>query len=91
MDVGTLSIEGTGSFFPSSPGEDIDSRVQLHVHESSLGDSVKILSLQESSTDSSGPKVYFRLGLVGHLLVDHDVGQIHAAARLQNPEDFLET
>jgi hypothetical protein len=50
--------------------------------------SIQVLSLQESTANSSSPQINVRLGPVWDLLANHYIWQIKTAPRLQHPEDL---
>ena len=89
-DICALGLEPVGVFFTRCPHEHVLGRYQFHIRQSGALDGVQVLSFQESAADSSGPEVHVLLGLVGHLFIGYDVGQIQASAGLQNPEYLLE-
>ena len=88
-NVGPHGFESVGVSLPLGSGEDVGGRYQLHVHETGLLDSIQVLSLQESSADSSSPQIHVRLGGVRDRFVHHYVGEIQTATRFQRPEDLI--
>ena len=88
-NVGAQGLKGVGVSLPLGSGEDVGGGYQLHVHETGLPDGIQVLSLQESSADSSGPEVYICLGGVRDRFVHHYIGEIQTATRFQRPEDLF--
>jgi hypothetical protein len=74
--------------FPSRTGKDISGGNQLDIYKASLLNSIQVLSLQESTANSSSPQINVSLGPVWDLLVNHYICQIKTAPRLQHPEDL---
>jgi hypothetical protein len=74
-DVGPHGAKGVGVALPEGPGKDVLAGHQLDVREPGPLDGVQVLSLQESTADSSSPQVHVGLGPVGHRLVQYDVRQ----------------
>ena len=56
----------------------------LNVGEPESHQLARVLSFQESSSNSPGPEVDVALGLLGHRPVDHDIGDLKPATRLQH-------
>ena len=74
--------------FPSRTGKDINGGNQLDIYKASLLNRIQVLSLQESTTNSSSPQINVSLGPIWDLLVNHYICQIKTAPRLQHPEDL---
>ena len=53
--ISAHGLKGIRSGFPRRSGENIDCRIQVYVHKSSLLNRIQILSFQESTADSSSP------------------------------------
>ena len=88
-NVGAQSLKGVGVSLPLSSCEDVGGRHQLHVYETGLLDSIQVLSLQESSADSSSPQIHVRLSSIRDRFVYHYIGEIQTATRFQRPEDLI--
>jgi hypothetical protein len=55
------------------PREHVLRRHYFHIPQTGAIDGIKVLSFQESATDSSGLEVNDLFGCVGDRLIDHDV------------------
>jgi hypothetical protein len=77
-----------GVAFPQRSGENIGSGNQLDIHKAGLLNGIQVLSLQESTTNSSSPQINISFGPVWDLLVHYNVGQVKTTARLQDMKDF---
>jgi hypothetical protein len=73
--------------FPSRTSKDINGGNQLDIYKASLLYGIQVLSLQESTANSSSPQINVSLGPVWDLLVNHYICQIKTPPRLQHPED----
>lgn len=68
--------------------ETVESRDDPNLFESCRFERVDELCLQQSTGDSTGPEVDIPYHRFGQLLVDHDVGDLQASARLEHAGDF---
>src|SRR6266851_2526215 len=89
-DVHALGLELVGLPLPAGAGEGGAPPGDLHGHEARLLDRVEVLSLQESAPDSGGPDGDVLPARGRDVLVDHDVGDLEAPARLEHPEGLGE-
>ena len=80
-NVGPKSLESVCVGFPFGSGEDVGGGYQLHVHETGLLDGIQVLSFQESTSNSSSPKIHVCLSGIGDRFVYNYVGEIQTATR----------
>ena len=75
-------VEVLGVRLVRGAGEDIDLSAPANVREADVVQHPMPLCFQQSTGYSAGPEVDVVLGVLGHLLVNDDVGDLETAARL---------